>query len=92
MGDVERDVTVPLAVLRPSISPGCRQELSSGIFRCWETANAVLPCIGRYRGPAPVCHDQTKVGNYYEGIRFPEPVSQRLDARRTKTLQLFEKR
>ncbi|CAM5331667.1 hypothetical protein ABZ797_16410 [Streptomyces antimycoticus] len=36
-------------------------------------------------------HDPTKVGNYDEGIRIPEPVYQRLDARRTKTLQLFEK-
>nr|WP_198427284.1 hypothetical protein [Streptomyces antimycoticus] len=36
-------------------------------------------------------HDQTKVGNYNEGIRIPEPVYQRLDARRSKTLQLFEK-
>lgn len=37
-------------------------------------------------------HDQTKVGNYNEGIRIPEPIYHRLDARRTKTLQLFEKR
>ncbi|MGO4750837.1 hypothetical protein AB4212_19845 [Streptomyces sp. 2MCAF27] len=65
--------------------------MSSGIFRCWETPGARLPCIGRYCGVAMLWHGPTKVGNYNEGIRIPEPVYQRLDARRTKTLQLFEK-
>ncbi|MFD2692024.1 DUF6262 family protein [Streptomyces phyllanthi] len=60
--------------------------------RCSEVVQLRLDCIGRYRGLAMLWHDQTKVGNYNEGIRIPEPVYQRLDARRTKTLQLFEKR
>ncbi|MFF4756919.1 tyrosine-type recombinase/integrase [Streptomyces sp. NPDC002514] len=60
--------------------------------RCSEVVGLRLDCIGRYRGLAMLWHDQTKVGNYNEGIRIPEPVYHRLDARRTKTLQLFEKR
>ncbi|MFI2214809.1 tyrosine-type recombinase/integrase [Streptomyces sp. NPDC020141] len=60
--------------------------------RCSEVVGLRLDCIGRYRGLAMLWHDQTKVGNYNEGIRIPEPIYQRLDARRTKTLQLFEKR
>ncbi|WP_371098887.1 tyrosine-type recombinase/integrase [Streptomyces sanglieri] len=60
--------------------------------RCSEVVGLRLDCIGRYRGLAMLWHDQTKVGNYNEGIRIPEPIYQRLDARHTKTLQLFEKR
>jgi integrase len=60
--------------------------------RCSEVVGLRLDCLGRYRGLAMLWHDQTKVGNYNEGIRIPEPVYQCLDARRTKTLQLFEKR
>jgi hypothetical protein len=60
--------------------------------RCSEVVELRLDCIGRYRGLAMLWHDQTKVGNYNEGIRIPEPIYERLDARRTKTLQLFEKR
>lgn len=36
-------------------------------------------------------HGPTRIGNYNGGIRIPGPVYQRLDARRTKTLQPFEK-
>ncbi|MFK4804083.1 tyrosine-type recombinase/integrase [Streptomyces sp. MPA0124] len=60
--------------------------------RCSEVVGLRLDSIGRYRGLAMLWHDQTKVGNYNEGIRIPEPIYQRLDTRRTKTLQLFEKR
>ncbi|MGD3112492.1 tyrosine-type recombinase/integrase [Streptomyces sp. YGL11-2] len=60
--------------------------------RCSEVVGLRLDCIGRYRGLAMLWHDQTKVGNYNEGIRVPEPIYHRLDARRTKTLQLFEQR
>ncbi|MEV7739118.1 tyrosine-type recombinase/integrase [Streptomyces sp. NPDC088921] len=60
--------------------------------RCSEVVGLRLDCLGRYRGLAMLWHDQTKVGNYNEGIRIPEPVYQCLDARRAKTLQLFEKR
>lgn len=60
--------------------------------RCSEVVGLRLDCIGRYRGLAMLWHDQTKVGNYNEGIRIPEPVYQCLDARRTKTLHRFEKR
>ncbi|MFJ5064656.1 hypothetical protein ACIP96_35235 [Streptomyces nigra] len=60
--------------------------------RCSEVVGLRLDCIGRYRSLAMLWHDQTKVGNYNEGIRIPEPIYQRLDTRRTKTLQLFEKR
>ncbi|MEV1170931.1 site-specific integrase, partial [Nonomuraea sp. NPDC049784] len=37
-------------------------------------------------------HDQTKVGNYNEGIRIPEALYDRLDQRRRKTLTRFEHR
>jgi hypothetical protein len=37
-------------------------------------------------------HDQTKVGNYNEGIRIPEYLYARIDARRQKTLTRFEYR
>ncbi|MFF2570941.1 tyrosine-type recombinase/integrase [Streptomyces sp. NPDC058084] len=60
--------------------------------RCSEVVGLRLDCIGRYRGLAMLWHDQTKVGNYNEGIRIPEPIYQRLDNRRTKTLHRFEKR
>ncbi|GAA2752990.1 site-specific integrase [Kitasatospora cinereorecta] len=60
--------------------------------RCSEVVELRLDCIGRYQGLAMLWHDQTKVGNYNEGIRIPETVYERLDARRIKTLALFERR
>ncbi|WOX26370.1 hypothetical protein [Streptomyces solicathayae] len=39
--------------------------------RCSEVVGLRLDCIGRYRGLAMLWHDQTKVGNYNEGIRIP---------------------
>jgi integrase len=36
-------------------------------------------------------HDQTKVGNYNEGIRIPEYLYERLETRRHKTLARFER-
>jgi integrase len=60
--------------------------------RCNEVLTLRLDCIGRYRELPMLWHDQTKVGNYNEAIRIPEILYDRLDARRTKTLALFEDR
>ncbi|USA01102.1 tyrosine-type recombinase/integrase [Streptomyces lydicamycinicus] len=60
--------------------------------RCSEVIKLRLDCIGRYRTLALLWHDQTKVGNYNEGIRIPEYLYERLDARRRKTLARFEHR
>lgn len=51
-----------------------------------------LDCIGRYSGLPMLWHDQTKVGNYNEGIRIPEPLYQRIDQRRIKSIARFESR
>jgi integrase len=72
-----------------------------GIRDIWETIIATgrrrgevielrLDCIGRYRGLPMLWHDQTKVGNYNEGIRIPAYLYERLEARRHKTLARFE--
>lgn len=37
-------------------------------------------------------HDQTKVGNYNEGIRIPETLFNRIEERRVKTIARFERR
>ena len=58
--------------------------------RCSEVLKLRLDCIGHYRGLPVLWHDQTKVGNYNAGIRIPEPLYNRLDARRQKTLTRFE--
>jgi integrase len=60
--------------------------------RCGEIIELKLDCIGRYRGLPMLWHDQTKVGNYNEGIRIPEYLYARIDARREKTLTRFEHR
>lgn len=60
--------------------------------RCNEVLTLRLDCIGRYQGLPMLWHDQTKVGNYDQGIRIPEPLYQRLDERRRKTLTRFEHR
>ncbi|MEU3622795.1 tyrosine-type recombinase/integrase [Amycolatopsis coloradensis] len=60
--------------------------------RCREVVQLRLDCIGRYRGLPMLWHDQTKVGNFNEGIRIPEVLYERLDRRRDKTLQRFERR
>ncbi|MFI9597630.1 tyrosine-type recombinase/integrase [Nonomuraea sp. NPDC052265] len=60
--------------------------------RCSEVVKLSLDCVGRYRGLPMLWHDQTKVGNYNAGIRIPEFLYDRLEARRAKTLVVFEDR
>ncbi|QLH24402.1 site-specific integrase [Streptomyces sp. Rer75] len=60
--------------------------------RCSEIIELRLDCTGRYRGLPMLWHDQTKVGNYNEGIRIPEYLYTRLGERRDKTLASFEDR
>ena len=60
--------------------------------RCREITELRLDCVGRYGGLPLLWHDQTKVGNLNEGVRIPEPLYQRIDARRAKTLVRFEHR
>ena len=60
--------------------------------RCGEVLKLRLDCIGRY-GQLPILwHDQTKVGNYSESIRIPEPLFARIEERRSKTIARFERR
>ncbi|MFJ9368459.1 tyrosine-type recombinase/integrase [Nocardia sp. NPDC101769] len=58
--------------------------------RCREITELRLDCVGRYGGLPILWHDQTKVGNLNEGIRIPESLYQRIDARREKTITRFE--
>ncbi|MFB9678344.1 tyrosine-type recombinase/integrase [Streptosporangium vulgare] len=58
--------------------------------RCSEVLKLRLDCTGRYRGHPMLWHDQTKVGNYNEGIRIPEYLYTRIAERRAKTLTAFE--
>ncbi|WP_369356118.1 tyrosine-type recombinase/integrase [Streptomyces sp. cg2] len=61
--------------------------------RCDEVIKLRLDCVGRYHGRLPMLwHDQTKVGNYNEGIRIPERLYVSLDRRRQATLDRFELR
>jgi integrase len=60
--------------------------------RCSEILRLKVDCIGRYHGLPMLWHDQTKVGNYDEGIRIPEYLYARIDVRRRKTLTRFEHR
>jgi integrase len=60
--------------------------------RCCEVLELRLNCLGRYGNAPMLWHDQRKVGNYDAGIRIPEYLFDRLDARRRKTLQRFELR
>lgn len=60
--------------------------------RCREVLDLRLDCIARYRGLPMLWHDQTKVGNYDEGIRIPETLYTRIDQRRATTITRFERR
>ena len=60
--------------------------------RCSEVLKLRLDCVGRYGQLPMLWHDQTKVGNYNEGIRIPEPLCERIDERRAKTIARFERR
>ncbi|MET8700912.1 site-specific integrase [Kitasatospora sp. NPDC004723] len=57
--------------------------------RAGEIINLKLECIGRYNGLPMLWHDQTKVGNYDQAIRIPEPLYDRLAERQRKTLARF---
>ncbi|MFZ3492813.1 tyrosine-type recombinase/integrase [Streptomyces sp. 5.8] len=57
--------------------------------RAREILNLTLECLGRYNGLPMLWHDQTKVGNYDQAIRTPDPLYERLRARQDKTLALF---
>ena len=70
--------------------PGRRS--STPARRCSEILKLKVDCIGRYHGLPMLWHDQTKVGNYDEGIRIPEYLYARIDVRRHKTLTRFEHR
>jgi hypothetical protein len=59
---------------------------------CREVLDLRLECIGHYGGLALLWHDQTKVGNYDEGIRIPERIYELLQERQRKTLATFEDR
>ena len=57
--------------------------------RVGEVLGLRLDCTGRYGGLAMLWHDQTKVGRYDQAIRIPEPLFERLAARRETTLSHF---
>ena len=57
--------------------------------RVSEVLQLRLDCTGRYGGLAMLWHDQTKVGRYDQAIRIPEPLSERLAARRETTVSRF---
>jgi integrase len=60
--------------------------------RAGEILNLKLECLGRYNGLPMLWHDQTKVGNYDQAIRIPEPLYDRLAERQRKTLAHFADR
>jgi integrase len=60
--------------------------------RVSEVLKLRLDCTGRYGGLPMLWHDQTKVGRYDQAIRIPEPLFERLAARRETTLSVFTAR
>jgi hypothetical protein len=60
--------------------------------RCSEVLEVRLECIGRLNKIPLFWHDQTKVGNYDEGIRIPERLFQRIQLRQEKTAARFHQR
>ncbi len=60
--------------------------------RVSEVLHLRLDCTGRYGGLAMLWHDQTKVGRYDQAIRIPEPLFERLAARRETTASVFTAR
>jgi integrase len=87
-----------LAVFAATYDPydrGLRDVWEAIVFtgrRCSEILTLRLDCTGRY-GQLPILwHDQTKVGNYNEGIRIPEPLYIKIEERRRKTIERFEDR
>jgi integrase len=60
--------------------------------RCSEVLEVRMECIGRLNQIPLFWHDQTKVGNYDEGIRIPERLFQRIQLRQEKTAARFHQR
>ena len=60
--------------------------------RAGEIIKLKLECLGRYNGLPMLWHDQTKVGNYDQAIRIPEPLYERLAERQRTTLARFADR
>ncbi|MCX5061696.1 site-specific integrase [Streptomyces sp. NBC_00452] len=58
--------------------------------RASEVIKLRLDCTARHNNFPMLWHDQTKVGNYNDGIRIPEYLFDRLEERRQKTLIRFE--
>jgi integrase len=57
--------------------------------RCREVLELRLECIGRINDLPLLWHDQTKVGNLEEGIRIPEWLYKRIEARQEITIARF---
>lgn len=57
--------------------------------RCSEVLKVRLECIGRHGMIPMFWHDQTKVGNFDDGIRISERLFASLQARQTKTCDRF---
>ena len=60
--------------------------------RCSEVLNLRLECVGLLKGVPIFWHDQTKVGNFDEGIRIPERLYGLIQKRQTKTINRFIQR
>ncbi|GAA3819077.1 hypothetical protein GCM10022403_060610 [Streptomyces coacervatus] len=54
-----------------------------------EVSGVRLECIGRLKKIPMFWHDQTKVGNFDEGIRIPEWLYLRIEQRQAKTVARF---
>lgn len=60
--------------------------------RCSEVIEVRLECIDRLNRLPMFWHDQTKVGNFDEGIRISERLYQRIEVRQAKTVARFIER
>ncbi|CAN3982970.1 tyrosine-type recombinase/integrase [Kitasatospora purpeofusca] len=60
--------------------------------RSREVVHLRLDCVARINRLPLLWHDQTKVGNLDEGIRIPERLVQRIEARQAKTVDRFVER
>ena len=60
--------------------------------RCNEIIRLRFECLGRINGLPLLWHDQTKIGNLEEGIRIPERLFRRIEARQAKTVDRFVQR
>lgn len=60
--------------------------------RSGEVRKLRFDCVGRYGTFPMLWHDQTKVGNYNEGIRIPESLYQLIERRQAVTRERFERK